>query len=146
MAHCNSTRSLGIHIESREDTRVSLALKTGLSGSSTIKVGELSYHKTLTKLLLQNRQRCTASSNSSTTHPRANGGNQFGCSGDVRADNGRKAFRLQPIHVRTYGVDNINVVIEHRAIIQTRSEPSFPNYQNRLTPVMPICTYCLCDI
>lgn len=66
-------------------------------------------------MLLQYKHRQTASSNSSTTHPRATEGNQLGCSGDVRIDSGRNAFLLHPMHVRTHGVERMNVVIEHRA-------------------------------
>jgi len=72
-------------------------------------------HRTLTNVLLQYKHRQTASSNSSTTHPRATVGNQLGCSGDVRVDSGRNAFLLHPMHVRTHGVERMNVVIEHRA-------------------------------
>lgn len=63
----------------------------------------------LTKPLLQNRHRCTASKSSSTTQAWAIVGSSL-C-----AEGGRKAFRLHPTHVRTQGVDKINVVTEHRA-------------------------------
>lgn len=63
----------------------------------------------LTKPLLQNRHRCTASKSSSTIHVWVTVGSSL-C-----AEGGRKAFRLHPTHVRTHGVDKINVVTEHRA-------------------------------
>ena len=63
----------------------------------------------LTKPLLQYRHRCTASKSSSTTQAWAIVGSSL-C-----AEGGRKAFRLHATHVRTQGVDKINVVTEHRA-------------------------------
>jgi len=62
----------------------------------------------LTKPLLQNRHRCTASKSSSTTQAWAIVGSSLCIEG------GRKAFRLHATHVRTQGVDKINVVTEHR--------------------------------
>lgn len=67
-------------------------------------------YKMLTNPLLQNRHLCTASKRSSTTHPCAILGKS------LFAEGGRKALRLHPIHVRTQGVDKINVVTEHRAV------------------------------
>ena len=69
----------------------------------------MNFHRILTKPLLQNRHRCTASKSSSTTHTRAIVGSS------LRVEGGRNAFRLHPTHVRTHGVDKINVVTEQRA-------------------------------
>jgi hypothetical protein len=91
--------------------------------------------RTLIKVFPQNRHLCTASNNAWATQPRVSWGRalspvttsedevkspsggaeeedvEFGEATDV----GNRAFLVQPIHVRTCGVDRMNVVTEHRA-------------------------------
>ena len=100
------------------------------------KMGVSWVQRMLTKPLLQNRHRCTASKSSSTTQVWAIVGSPL-C-----AEGGRKAFRLHAMHVRTQGVDKINVVTEHRAkryflflVLQPKNDQKQVH-----TPTMPVTT------
>ena len=77
------------------------------------------HHTSETKLLPQKKHRRTACRRSSTSQLRAVGGSQCATAtvGSVSASaaGGRNALRLQPVHVRTMGVERMKDVIEHRA-------------------------------
>jgi hypothetical protein len=66
------------------------------------------------KLFPQNRHRETDSRNSSTTQLWAEDGSQLGVEAGMQLDKGRKALRVHPMHVLTFGVDKMNVVTEQR--------------------------------
>src|ERR1700761_6223100 len=69
---------------------------------------------TLTNALPQNKHLCTASRSSSTNQllRTAVGINSL----SPRPENGRKAFLVHPMHVRTCAVERMKVVTEHLAV------------------------------
>lgn len=77
-----------------------------------------------TKLFPQNKHRCTASNKSLTIQLCAATGNWL--SSDVAS--GSRAFRLHPMHVRTFDVESMNEVTVQRAKYERRLEMDFSSF------------------
>ena|ERR1700761_9213291 len=79
------------------------------------------------KLFPQNKHLDTASRNSSTTQLRAGRGSQVVLAEESESaprrqlDGGRSTLRLQPVHVRSIGVDRMNVVAAQRPVHPVRT-------------------------
>jgi hypothetical protein len=69
----------------------------------------------VTNLFPQKRHRRVARSNSPTIQLRAACGSNLSDGAASVEDGGKRALRVQPRHVRTFGVDSMKDVIEQRA-------------------------------
>lgn len=93
------------------------------------------------KLFPQNKHREADSSSSSTTQLWAEGGSHEGELSGLRQDNGRKALRLHPTHVLSFGAARMKDVTEHRpASLDGSARRYGTSQQEELTPSVPAGT------